>query len=244
MLKLFPQIKSEITSELFAYLEKHSYSYMQHNYLGSLANRINDISKGAVTIVHYLIDQFCSRIFSFSIAAVTMFLVHPSFSLCLILWCACIIKASIIFSKKAQNYSECFSKARSHVAGKIVDSISNILNVKLFARESYENGLLTHSLEEMVSKERDLQWYLLKVKAFYGVAITLLASCMVLLILYVRVTIGDAALILTLTLSLIRDIFIITNQLVAFSEEVGICKQAISLILSPHELTNGVPFCT
>ncbi len=242
MLKVFPQMKSDITSEMFAYLERHSYSYMHHNFLGSLANKINDISKSAVSIVHYVIDQFCSRIFSFMIAAFTMFLVHPCFSICLIIWCACIIKASMIFSRKAQKYSECFSHARSHVIGKIVDSISNILNVKLFAREAYENGILSNSLEEMVAKERSLQWFLLKVKAFYGIAITLLTGCMVLLIIYQRslnhITIGDSALILTLTLSLIRDVFIITNQLVAFSEEIGICKQAISTILSPHELTN------
>lgn len=242
MLKVFPQIKSEITSEMFAYLEKHSYSYMHQNFLGSLANKINDISKGTVTILHYIIDQFCARIFSFMIAALTMFLVHPSFSICLIIWCACIIKASMIFSKKAQKYSEGFSQARSHVIGKIVDSISNILNIKLFARETYENRIVSNSLEEMVSKERNLQWFLLKVKAFYGVAIAVLMSCIIALIIYERslnnITIGDSALILTLTLSLIRDVFIITNQLVAFSEEIGTCKQAISTILTPHDLTN------
>jgi ATP-binding cassette subfamily B protein len=242
MLKAFPQIKSQITSEMFAYLEGHSYSYMHHNFLGSLANKINDIAKGAVTIVHYIIDQFCSRIFSFMVAALTMLLVHPLFSICLIIWCACIVKVSMIFSKKAQKHSSYFSHARNGVAGKIVDSISNILNVKLFAREAYENRVLSNSLEEMVSKERSLQWFLLKVKAFYGIAITILTGCMILLIIYERslnrITIGDSALILTLTLSLIRDIFIITNQLVAFSEEIGICKQAISTILSPYELTN------
>ncbi len=242
MLRVFPKIKSEITAEMFAYLSRHSYSYMHHNFLGSLANKINDISKGAVTILHYLIDQFCSRIFSFMIAAVTMFLVHPSFSLCLIVWCMGIVKASTVFSRKAQKYSESFSRSRNHVSGKIVDSISNILNVKLFARESYENRVLSNSLDEMVEKERGLQWFLLKVKAFYGLSIVILTSSMLFLIIYQRsknnITIGDCALILTLTMSLIRDVFIITNQLVAFSEELGFCKQAISTIIAPHELTN------
>ncbi len=242
MLKAFPQIKSEITSEMFAYLEKHSYSFCHHNFLGNLANKINDISKGTVTIIHYIIDQFCSRMFSFMIAALTMFLVHPSFAICLIVWSALIIKASMIFARMAQNHSVHFSHARSHVIGKIVDSISNILNVKLYARESYENQVLASSLEDMVSKERGLQWFLLKVKCFYGLAITILTGSMLLLIIYERslnnITIGDCALILTLTLSLIRDIFIITNQLVAFSEEIGTCAQAISTILSPHEIIN------
>jgi ATP-binding cassette, subfamily B, bacterial len=242
MLKVFPQIKSEITSEMFAYLKWHSYSYMHRNFLGSLANKINDISRAAVIIIHYIIDQFCSRIFSFMIAALAMFFVHPCFSICLMIWCACIIKTSMIFARKAQKHSAYFSHARNHVAGKIVDSISNILNVKLFAREAYESRVLSNSLEEMVSKERSLQWFLLKVKAFYGIAIAILTSCMILLIIYERslnnITIGDSALILTLTLSLIRDIFIITNQLVVFSEEISICKQAISTILSPHELIN------
>lgn len=239
MLRVFPQIKSEITSEIFAYLERHSYSYMQHHFLGSLANKISDVPKGVVFIIHHVIDQFCSRIFSFIIAAFTLFLVHPSFSICLIIWFICVAEASVIFSKMAQKHSEKFSHARSQVIGKIVDSISNILNIKLFAREKYESRIVGHSLEEMVTKERSLQWFLLKVKIFYGIAIGILVSCMVFLIIYEKsagnITTGDASLILTLTLTLIRDVFIITNQLITFSEEIGICKQAISTLLCPQE---------
>jgi len=240
MLRMFPEIKREITSEMFDYLAKHSYGYFANNFAGSLVNKINDISKGAITVIYFLIDQFLTRFLSLIIGAFAMYLVHPSFAAILITWSVLFITASISLSKKSREYSECFSHSRSVVVGNMVDSITNILNVKLFAREEYENHYLQNSLNDFVKNDRRLQWYLLKVKGFYALSITILTGCMMWVLLYERskgnITIGDAALILTLTTVLIRDLFLIANQLVVFSEELGTCKQALSLITTPHEL--------
>ena len=37
----------KITEEMFDYVEKHSYSYFQQNFAGSLGNKINDMAKSA-----------------------------------------------------------------------------------------------------------------------------------------------------------------------------------------------------
>lgn len=243
LIKTFPEMKIKIIEEMFDYVEKHSYSYFQHNFAGSLGNKINDMARSSATVISNLIDHFLARALSLVIGSITMFLVHPYFACVLIVWSTIFISASIILSKKAQKYSEIFSDARSTVVGKIVDSIGNILNVKLFAREAYENRYLRKFLEDGASKDRKGMWYLLKVKAFYAVSITFLSAAMMWLLIYERsrntITVGDFALILTLNMFLIEEVFFLANQLVPFSEEVGTCKQALSIISPKHEIVDA-----
>jgi ATP-binding cassette subfamily B protein len=242
MIKMIPKMKVQIINEVFAHLEQHSFSYFQHNFAGTLASKVNDITKGASTIVFFVIDQIFTRILSFMIGALVMFLVNPKFSWILIAWSTIFVTLSIILSKKSQKYSEDYSHSRSMVTGKIVDSITNILSVKLFAREKHERNRLQFQLDDLVFKDCRLQWFLMKVKSFYAFSITMLTGGMIWLLITERlkgqITIGDTALILTLTSALVRDIYQIASQLVVFSEEVGNCKQALSIISPKHEIVN------
>ncbi|MFI5343010.1 MAG: ABC transporter transmembrane domain-containing protein, partial [Chlamydiales bacterium] len=242
IIKTFPQMEVEITEEVFDYTEKHSYNYFHHQFAGSLGNKINDISKGVGRIISYIVEQFLSSILGLIIGMITMYLVNPYFSLMLFVWSFIFISASLILSKKAQNYSEKFSEARSTVVGRIVDSIGNILNVKLFARGEYENKHLHSYLEKAATIDRQGKWYLLKVKALYAISITFLTTAMVWLLIYERsknnITVGDFALILTLNMFLIDQVYFIAIQLVPFSEEVGTCKQALSILSRMHEIVD------
>ena len=239
-IKTYPDMQYKIKEEMFDYIKNHSYSYFQNNFAGSLGNKINDMARSASHVISHLIDHFLSRTLGLIIGTLTMFFVHPYFACLLLGWSVTFITTSIILSKKAQKYAEIFSEAKSTVVGKIVDSIGNILNVKLFAREKYENRYLSKYLEDGASKDRQALWYLFKVKTFYAMSIVFLISSTMWLLIYEReknnITVGDFALILTLTMWLIEEVFFIANQLVPFSEEVGTCQQALSIISPKHEI--------
>lgn len=237
ILKTFPPLKGEITEEMTAYIEKHSYSYFQDHFSGSLANKINDMGKGVPNVISHLIDHFLARVLSFGVGCVMMYIVSPYFTLILVIWGAVFILTAICLSKKSILYSEQYSEARSVIVGKVVDSLTNILNIKLFAREDYENRYLKSFVEGAVLKDKRQQLYLLKVKTFFSVYIVLLITAMITLLVYERihqrVTVGDFALILTLTVTLIDEVYFLANQLVPFTEELGMCKQALSIITQP-----------
>ncbi|MBS4169075.1 ABC transporter ATP-binding protein [Parachlamydia sp. AcF125] len=242
VLSTFPEMEMRISEEMFGYVEKHSYSYFQQNFAGSLGNKINDISKGTGKVITHLIDHFLACTLGLIIGMITMFLIHPYFAYLMFAWSVIFISVSLLLSKKAQSYSKMLSEARSTVVGKIVDSIGNILNVKLFAREGYENQYLHNYLEKTAKIDRQGQWYLLKVKFFYILSIAFLTAAMVGILIYERsknsITVGDFALILTLNMFLIELVFFIANQLVPFSEVVGTCQQALSIISTKHEIVD------
>lgn len=242
VIKTYPAMKAKITQAMFNYVERHSYTYFQKNFSGCIGNKINDMAKSALAIITHIIENFFARTIALGIGAVTMFFVHPYFAVLLLVWSSIFISIAIFLSKRSQLYSEDFSETRSFGVGKVVDSLTNIFNVKLFAREKFENCYLNGYLEETASKNRISLWYLLKVKVFYSISITVLQSSMIGLLIYERlqekITVGDFALILTLNMILVEEIFFIVNQLVPFSEEVGVCKQALSIISCTHEIVD------
>lgn len=241
-IKTFPSMQLEITKEMFDYVQKHSYSYFQQNFSGSLGNKINDMARCATLVIINLNDHFFARALGLIIGIITLFFVHPYFALVVLTWSFIFIATSIILSKKAQKYSEIVSESRSTVVGRLVDSIGNILNVKLFAREGFENRYLASCLEDTASHDRRRLWYLLKIKTFYSISITCLTGTMMWLLIYQRsinsITLGDFALVLTLNMFLIEEVFFIANQLVPFSEQVGTCKQALSVLSATHQIVD------
>ncbi len=238
----FPKMKTEVIAEMFDYVEGHSYSYFQHNFAGSLANKINDMAKGITRIIDRLISDFLGRFLCFIVGAATMYLVNPYFAFVLITWGVIFIAVSLLCLKRAQKYSEIFSEAKSKIVGKVVDSLSNILNIKLFSRNAYESRYLRATLADTVAKDKKLHWYLLKVKTFYGLSITVLIGCMTWLLIYERsqnrVTIGDFTLIFTLTMVLIDQVYFLATELVDFAEDIGMCKQALSVVSSKNEIVD------
>jgi ATP-binding cassette subfamily B protein len=239
ILKVSPLFKADIIEETSSYLQNHSYHFFQTTLAGSLSNKISDLAKSGNRILTSIIDDFFARSLLFIFGLTTLFWVHPLFAGALIAWAILFFSLSYVLAKKSEQYSLEFSEARSSVMGKVVDAISNIFNIKLFATQKYEHGYLRKHLKEAITKEQRLHWYMLKLKFIQSISITLLLLVMMGLLLYTRklglITIGDFALVLTLTTGIVDETFYLALQFVDFSEEVGVCKQALSILSKQPE---------
>ncbi len=235
ILKFTPRFKSDIIEETNAYLQQHSYSFFQTNLAGSLSNKISDLSKGSVAIITSIIDDFFSRTLLFVFGLTTLFWVHPFFALAMIAWSILFFTLSYFLARKSENLSIHYSEARSTVMGKVVDAISNIFNIKLFGTRKYEHGYLRKHLGEMIEKEQRFHWYMLKLKLTQSLSITLLLIAMVYTRLQGLITVGDFALVLTLTTAIVDETFYLALQFVSFTEDVGVCKQALSILSKQPE---------
>jgi ATP-binding cassette subfamily B protein len=126
--------------------------------------------------------------------------------------------------------------------GAIIDSLSNIITIKIFARHDYEKNRIQESLSEQTQRDKDLEWYMLKIRAIQGLSITGLIGCLLAYLLYARfhglVTVGDFALTISLALALSESIWSLSDDFITFSESVGRCKQALKLVQEKHTITD------
>lgn len=241
-LKLFPSIRYDIVTKIFAYLNQHSHRYFQNNFAGSLSNKISDMQSAAITIFTTLDDAFAQAI-GLCIAMITMLLVHPLFALVLILWAISFILISLLFFKPIQVLSTVFAISKTSLMGKIVDSISNITNVRLFSRNHYENTLNQEATQDTITKDRTMQWTIIKMRILWDVSIVVLiaVNLYILVTMYARneVSVGDFSFIISLSMNIFYNLWYLASQFITFAEELGKCQQALSIITAPQEIIDS-----
>jgi ATP-binding cassette subfamily B protein len=242
-LKLFPNLKRDITSNMFSYLNLHSHNYFQNNFAGSLINKIVDMLGGVVTIIT-IIDDVYAQILALTIAIITLIFVNPVFAVILIIWVIAFMIITFIFLKPIQKLSQAFAEARSSLVGKMIDSIGNIVNVRLFAHHEFENKYIGAVVNDTVQKDINMETRVIWMRCFWDVSIISLLgfNLWVLARMYSQglVTIGDFSFVISLSTSIIWNLWYIAGQFVTFSELVGKCNQALSILNAQHDIIDAL----
>ncbi len=241
-LKTLPKVREDIINKMFQYMQGHSYSYFQRQFSGSLSNKVADMARGAESVISQTVEPIFSQIMTLIIACISMFLVNPLSSIVLLLWSLVFLGIAYMFYKKTLIYSAEFSESNSVCMGKLVDSVTNIISAKLFARSEYERKYLAKYVRESRLKDQDLQWHMFKIKILQGTSVTILFGCMVAILIYARqknaVTIGDFTFILTLSMTIMQGLWYLASHFLTYAQELGVCQQALSLMNVPHEIVD------
>lgn len=240
-MKLFPNLRQDTMEKMFAYLNQHSHQYFQNNFAGSLINKISDMQGGIIEILTTLDDMY-AQLLGLIIAIATLLLIHPVFAFILIAWVISFLLITFLFLKPIENLSHIFAEARSSVVGKMVDSISNIVNIRLFAKHAYENSYISRVIVDTVQKDRKMQAKIIHMRIYWDISIVALLGLNLWLLgrMYSQnlVTVGDFSFIISLSISILWNLWFIAGQFVAFSEQIGKCKQALSIINAVHDIVD------
>lgn len=238
-LKLFPKLREDIMATMFRYLSQHSHQYFQNNFAGSLINKIADMQNGVINIFNTLDDLYAQTL-GISVAIITLVFIHPIFAIILTGWALVFLLITFLFLNPIQALSHEFAESKTVVIGKMVDSISNIINVRLFARHREENEYIHSSINEAVQKDRAMQAKIIKMRLCWDFSIISLMSLNLFILLHMYsqnlVSIGDFTFVISLSISILWNLWFLASQFVSFSEQIGQCKQALSIISAPHEI--------
>ncbi|WP_392536546.1 ABC transporter ATP-binding protein [Legionella sp. 227] len=240
-LKLFPYLRYDLVNNMFAYLNQHSHRFFQNNFAGSLSNKISDMTAGTISIFT-TIDDAAAQIVGLIIAIISMLLVQPIFALILFVWAITFLGVALAYFKPVQDLSNSFATSKTTLVGKIVDSISNITNLRLFSRADFESQVIRNATQDTTDKDQTMQWTILKMRIYWDVSIIVLiaANLYMLVVMYSKgqVSIGDFSFVISLSLSIFYNLWYLASQFVHFAEELGKCRQALTLISEPHEITD------
>lgn len=242
-LKLYPNLKAEITKNMYSYLIKHSYSFFQRHFSGSLAKKISDISVNIELMFRFITETFVP-VFSMVIISSIMLLiiVHWMFAVILITWAVFFVVLSYLASIKLAYLSQNLSELDTEISGRISESISAITSVKLFGVHKYETQTISNNIESLVDADYKMRMQNLKINLVQGFGITILMIAMLTALFYTYLegisTIGDFTLVLGISISILTNIYHIGIQLQQFSKMYGICRQALSIVQEAHEIVD------
>ena len=233
-LKAMPKIKAHVTDEFYDYVQYHSHEFFQSNLAGDITNRISEASRSIEMVFAYINESIVRKLSVLIFALATLYSVHSTVALIFFCWLFVFIGTSLYFSKTINNYSRVFSKDKALVSGKIVDAISNSSVIRMFSSHKFERKYLKKYIHNTVRSDQRLQWFMFKLRYALGLSCTIMIGFMIYYIISLRsnleITIGQCVLIITLCISVIEDIWDLTQEFGDLFEQIGAFNQSISLL--------------
>src|SRR5215210_1657352 len=240
---LVPQTTNMVRWRTHLYTLGHSLSYFQSDFAGRIGNRITQcgpaIRELAVTILDSLLYV--------AIFAVTALGLFTSISLILAapmaVWIAAYVALMRYFVPRAQGASFYNAEARSVAVGRIVDSYTNILTVKLFARAEEERSAVRRALEAWTRSFLDLFRLITTTDGLLSVMNSMLIATTGGLCAYLwthgAMTSGQAATGLALVMRIVAMSGWVMQTVRGVFENVGVIQESMETIARPHAIVDA-----
>ncbi len=237
---MIPQLRLKIEESAFNLLLEKTHSYYQNVFAGALATKVNHLSSSVPDLLQLIIDDFLYTFVALNIAIVTLWNTSPRFALLTLAWASLFFGTAFLCSKYFTSLAAAWAQSQSTLTGKVVDSLSNILAVRLFTGKPKEKSIMGQAFYDAQSAEQELQ------KAYFWIWVSYSTSFIILqgISFYWLlkgyqdkwITIGDFALILMLNSQLFSELWNLTRRVSSFSDYYGRITEALQVILPSPEI--------
>jgi ATP-binding cassette, subfamily B, multidrug efflux pump len=239
---IVPQLTTLIRWCTHLYTLRHSLSYFQGDFAGRLANRITQTGPAIREIAVTVLDTL-TYVGIFALAALGLFAsVSLTLALPMAVWMVGYVLLLRFFVPRAQARSLANAESRSVMVGRVVDSYTNILTVKLFARTADERSAVHEALSRWMGSFLDLMRLITGVTGILSIMNSLLlaSTAGLSLLLWSRgqMTSGDAAAGLALVMRILAMSGWVMQTIRGVFENVGVIQESMATIARPHALVD------
>ena len=219
---------------------RQSWAFFQNDFAGRISNRVMQTGPSVrstltatITTVWYILVYGSSAIAL--TATADRWLALP-----IVLWFCCYAGLLFYFVPRMRERSKVSSVARSTLMGRIVDSYTNILTVKLFARAREEDQYVRNAVDRHVdlflASQRLLTVFGTLIDVFNAMLIAGSGGLALLLWRYGEVEVGAIAMVLPLSLQLTNMSRQIAMRITEIFEDLGVVQEGMLTIAQPLQL--------
>jgi ATP-binding cassette, subfamily B, multidrug efflux pump len=219
---------------------RQSWAFFQNDFAGRISNRVMQTGPSVrstltatITTVWYILVYGVTAIGL--TAAADRWLAVP-----IVLWFCGYAGLLVYFVPRMRERSKLSSVARSTLMGRIVDSYTNILTVKLFARaheeDQYVRNAVDRHVDLFIASQRLLTVFGALLDALNALLIAGSGAIALLLWRYGAVEVGAIAMVLPLTLQLTNMSRQIASRITDIFEDIGVVQEGMLTIARPLQL--------
>ncbi len=237
---VFPKFRASIRNSVFQYVESHSHDYFASNFAGNIAKKLADLPTSCQSMMEIICFNFVTAIVGSIIVLVMMWKTNVYFALILLAWLIIHLGLTSIFLRKGNLLWEVHSHSVATLSGKIIDAFTNMLTVRLFAREKYELNYLKKYQKDEIRKSQKAMLLMELTRIGLGLNGLFLIFGMVFLLIHAWVhhwiTLGDFTQVGMQTFWLLGWIWFVSYQLMIFAREMGTVGDSLKLVQKGHDL--------
>jgi ATP-binding cassette subfamily B multidrug efflux pump len=224
------------------HVARQSWAFFQNDFAGRIANRvmqtgpaIRESLVSLITGVWYILVYGTSALIL--LASADKWLALP-----IVTWFAGYVVMLRIFVPRMRDRSKEVSEARSWLVGRIVDTYTNILTVKLFARASDEDAYVREAFEEHTG----LFYNSLRLNTLFSFCLSTLNALLVTgtggtaiwLWVHGKVEVGTVAMALPLSWQITSIAGWVAMRVTDIFENIGVVQEGMMTIARPIALTD------
>ena len=221
---------------------RQSWAFFQNDFAGRIANRVMQTGPAIrETLVAIITGVWYILVYGTS-AALLLARADAWLALPIAVWFCGYLVVLRIFVPRMRDRSKEMSEARSMLTGRIVDSYTNILTVKLFARAREEDAYVRDAVEQHTGKfHRSL-----RLNTLFGFSLSTLNALLVVstgglaILLWTqgRVEVGTVAMALPLAWQIVSVSGWVAYQVTTIFENVGVVQEGMMTIARPIGLVD------
>lgn len=227
-------------NKLFEYMSRHSQSYFNDRFAGSLVNDISTANNRSSDNVESFLWNYLPTTIRFIISFILIYVTNIWVALVFAVWIIFLVPLNFWLAKKKSGLSQTEAKLSSELKGKAVDAASNMSTVHQYAQREWEVSRLGTAIESYrvagIKSWHFGEWILL-LNNFLLAGFTF--STLLLTFYFWQnssLSIGVFVMVLTLTISMTDDLTFIGNNMNRFAKNYGEAKKGLLEILQVHEI--------
>jgi ATP-binding cassette subfamily B protein len=232
-----------LTDTCYEHLAKHSYGFFTSKFVGSLVTKVKRYERSYETIADQIAFNLGRTILDMGFVLTVLIWQYRELSYSVIWWCAFFMAFTYVSTRFKMPYDLRRSEADTRTTAQMADSITNNVNIKLFASYGYENKRfedVTESQHRLRKKSWDLGNILDMVQA---TSMILLEFWMIYLAIKLwdqgKLTIGDLVLVQTYLFRLFDKLWDMGQNIRAIYGAIADANEMTEILTSPHEVQDA-----
>jgi ATP-binding cassette subfamily B multidrug efflux pump len=219
---------------------RQSFSFFQNDFAGRIATRvmqtgpaIRESLVALLTAVWFILVYGTSSL---------LLLAHADLWLALpvTVWFLAYVAMLRFFVPRMRDRSKVMSEMRSMLTGRVVDTYTNILTVKLFARARDEDAYVREAIDQHSARFYDSlrlnTMFALTLTTLNALLITATGAFAIVLWQHGNITVGTVAMALPMTTQIAAASGWVAWQVTGIFENVGVVQEGMMTIARPHTL--------
>ena len=239
---VLPGVTSLIRWQSHWHVVRQSWPFFQNDFAGRIANRVMQTSNAVrESVVSCIRAVWYIAVYGVS-ALVLMALADWRLAVPTLLWFAAYAFFLRHFVPPMRDLAKASSEVRSLVMGRVVDSYTNILTVKLFARARDEDAYVRETIDEhvvaMAAHMRLITRFMFTLSTMNALLLVGTAAIGITLWAQGQIDAGTVATALPLAWSIANVAGWVSWEVTGIFENIGVVQEGMETIAVPHTLVD------
>ena len=238
-----PNLFPLILSRLHRWTIGQAVTFFDNDFAGRIAQKQMQTARAATDVVSGTIETVAFGIASVVGSVALLLAINAGVSLLLVIWITAYVLFIRSFLKRIRGASAARASARAMVTGQIVDTVTNMKTVKLFAHAKYEDSVALESMENFREKAHSYglisSWFRFSLMGLAGVLPVLLVGGTVWLWSRGMASAGDIAAAGAVSFRLAQMTGWISFSLMSIFGNLGEVEDGIRTLTPPYTLTDA-----